>query len=79
MSNYNNNNGNCCGKLLAALGLAALTGAAINQGVNDRRKEREKIAEKQRRLYDKLESQQEELEQLRKEQTRMNDSIRRGT
>lgn len=51
-------------KVLALMGIAGLTGAAIQSKVSQRRQEKQRLA-------DKLETQEEELRQLRRELKRL--------
>ena len=67
------------GKVILALGLAGLTGAAIQSSIENRNKENDRLAENQRKLRDTVEDQRREIDRLRKEQNRITEKLEQDT
>lgn len=63
------------GKVILALGLAGLTGAAIQSSIERRNQESDRIERQQFKLKDTIEDQRREIDRLRKEQNRINEKL----
>ena len=66
------------GKVLIALGLAGLTGAAIQASVDNRNREEERREKTQQKLVDKIQDQDREIDRLRREQNRLVEKLEAG-
>lgn len=63
------------GKIILALGLAGLTGAAIQSSIENRNKENERLENEQRKLKDKISDQALEIDRIRREQNRITEKL----
>lgn len=67
------------GKIILALGLAGLTGAAIQSSIENRNKENERLENEQRKLKDKISDQALEIDRIRREQNRITEKLDKRT
>lgn len=63
------------GKVILALGLAGLTGAAIQSSIEHWNRENDRMVDNQRKLKDTIDDQRREIDRLRKEQNRIAEKL----
>jgi len=63
------------GKVILALRLAGLTGAAIQSSIEHRNRENDRMVDNQRKLKDTIDDQRREIDRLQKEQNRIAEKL----
>ena len=67
-----------CGKVLLIAGSSFLAGAAVQSYVENRNREQEAAARKQRKMEDRLMDQQEEIDRLKRNQKDVADKLNKA-